>query len=177
MSDTCQLSKPAARLSFIILLALVVLLVACNGTAADGTRSVSISNVQVTIAAPGMEPFVFQTSEPGTITIHGLLIVLNPMSIIPAHDDAIYLVPLPTDQPVSGIPQFEIGTVPQAEVDERTGEFSFTNIQPGQYAVVVITAGGAQIPVRYREDASYAIFTLEASQADTTVELDQLTLP
>jgi hypothetical protein len=177
MSYTCLFSKPAARLAFIALLALIVLLAACNGGAADGTRSVSISEVQVTIAAPGMEPFVFQTSEPGTITVHGLLLVLSPMSIIPAHDDAIYLVPLPADQPVTGIPPFETGTVPQAEVDERTGEFTFTNIQPGQYAVVVITAGGAQIPARYRENASYAIFTLDASQADTTFELNQLTLP
>jgi hypothetical protein len=124
-----------------------------------------------------MEPYSFRTSQAGTITVHGTLIVLDPMTILPAPNDAIYLVEIPADQPISGIPPFEPGTVPQADVDERTGEFVFTDIQPGQYAVVVETRGGAQFPTRYQETQTYAIFTLEESQIDTTVELGSLTLP
>jgi hypothetical protein len=86
-------------------------------------------------------------------------------------------VPMPADDPIAAIPQFEVGKVPQADVNEMDGEFVFNNIQPGQYAVVVITSGGAQIPVRKMESKDYAIFTLDASQADSTVDIGYLTLP
>jgi uncharacterized protein (DUF2141 family) len=98
------------------------------------------------------------------------------MTLIPASDDAIYLVPLP-DAGISTIPHFEKGTVPQAEVDETTGEFMFTNIQPGSYAVVVVTKSVAQIPARFYPTGNYAIINVEASQVDTTIELDKLSLP
>jgi len=155
----------------------IFLLSACNNASSEPTREVSINEVQVTVSAPSPQPYMFKTSEPKSITVHGDLVVLDPMTMIPAPNDSIFLVPLPVDQPISVIPQFEEGTVPQAEVDERVGEFFFTNLQPGQYAVVVITNGGAQIPVRYMDSASYAIFTLDSTQVDTTFELGNLTLP
>jgi hypothetical protein len=155
----------------------MVLLVACSGNTPEATRQVVIGEVQVTVVSPTQENYVFKTSEPGTITVHGQLIVLDPMSMVPASEDAIYLVPMPIDDPIAAIPQFEVGTVPQADVNEINGEFMFTNIQPDQYAVVVITPGGAQIPVRKMDTKSYAIFTLDASQVDTTVDIGFLTLP
>jgi hypothetical protein len=103
-------------------------------------------------------------------------LVLDPISLVPAEDDAIYLVPIP-DAGISTVPEFEDGTVPQAEVDERTGEFLFTNVQPGQYAVVVVTRGGAQIPARFFNADGYAIFDVDASQSDTLVELGNLSFP
>jgi hypothetical protein len=177
MSSNLLFSKLVVRFPFLAMITLAIMLTACGGTPPEATREVLISDVQVNIAGPTVEPYIFKTSEPGTITVHGVLVVLDPMTIIPAPGDSIYLVSLPIDQPISGIPSFEIGAVPQADVDERTGDFVFTNIQPGQYAVVVITHGGAQIPVRYMETATYAIFTVEASQADTTVDLGSMTLP
>jgi hypothetical protein len=169
--------KSIMRFSILFLLVFTFILSACSPTTSETTRQVSINDVQVTVAPATLEPYIFITSEPNTITIHGVLIVLDPMTIIPAPNDSIFLAPLPVDQPISAIPQFEEGTVPQAEVDESTGEFVFTNIQPGQYAVVVITKGGAQIPTRYQESSSYAIFTLDDSQKDTTFDLGKLTLP
>lgn len=168
---------PSSLFIFTFLLVVIIFLSACSNPTTEATRSVTIDQVQVTVAAPGIEPYVFKTPQPGTITLHGMLYVLSPMSILPASDDAIYLVPVPTDQPISGVPQFTPGTVPQADVDERTGEFVFTNIQPGQYAVVTITTGGAQIPLRFMDTATYAIITLDASQIDTIVEVDDLSLP
>lgn len=176
MQPVNDLKTRLAKLCLISLLLLfVVALASCQGTATP-TRDVSVVDVQVTYAPPTMSPFIFVTSQPGLATLHGLLIVLDPMTILPAQDDAIYLVPIP-EGGLSTVPQFEMGTVPQAEVDERTGEFTFTDIQAGQYAVVVLTKGGAQIPARDFDTASYAIFTVDASQMDTIVELGNLSLP
>jgi hypothetical protein len=169
------LRKPVLSL-FIILVSVAILLVACSQKASEVTRDVTINNVQVT-AATATQPYIFKTSEPGSITVLGTLILLNPLTLIPAPEDSVFLVSMPVDQPISGIPQFEVGKVPQAEVDEITGDFVFTNIQPGQYAVVVVTIGGAQIPVHYLGTSNYGIITLDASQVDTTVELGDLTLP
>jgi hypothetical protein len=155
---------------------MIFALSACQQSDATPTQIVAATDAQVNISTPTIEPFPFKTSEPGTTSIHGILLVLDPMTLIPASDDAIYLVPLP-DAGISTIPHFEKGTVPQAEVDETSGEFMFTNIQPGSYAVVVITKSVAQIPARFYQTGNYAIINVEASQADTTIELDKLSLP
>jgi len=173
-----QLRSKSFRLfSYFLLFILIVLLVACTGNTPEATRQVVMGEVQVTVVSPTQEIYVFKTSEPGTITVHGLLVVLNPTAMIPASQDSIYLVPMPVDDPIAAIPQFELGTVSQAEVNEADGKFMFTNIQPGQFAVVVITSGGAQIPARNMGTKSYAIFTLDASQTDTTVDIGDLSLP
>ena len=170
-------SKTIREFSFFLLLILIISLVACTGNTPQATREITIGKVQVTGVPPTQESYVFKTSESGAITVHGILVVLNPTAMIPASEDSIYLVPMPADDPIASIPQFEVGKVPQADVNEMDGEFVFTNIQPGQYAVVVITSGGAQIPVRKMESKDYAIFTLDASQADSTVDIGFLTLP
>lgn len=126
----------------------------------------------------GIQPYDFSKSDPGYITLHGLLVVRDPTSMLPAPDDAVYLVPVGGEgQGVTGIPQFTPGEVPQAEVDERTGEFVFVNIEPGKYAVVVITVGGAQIPTRRMDDGNYSIITFEDDEIDQVVELGSLSLP
>jgi len=168
-------SKTRINLFLIVATFMIFALSACQQSEATPTRDVSVVDVQVNISTPTSEPFPFKTSEPGTTTVHGKLLVLDPMTLLPAPDDAIYLVPLTED--AQTIPQFKKGEVPQAEVDETSGEFMFTNIQPGYYAVVVITKGGAQIPSRFYQTGNYAMFNVDASQADTTIELDKLSLP
>jgi hypothetical protein len=126
-----------------------------------------------------MEAYVFKTSEPGKITIKGYLLVLEPMVTLPDPNDAIFMVPLPSSDQggASSIPSFTVGEVPQAEVDERTGDFVFANLEPGQYAIVVLTTGGAQIPARFNENGNLAIIKLKDTDRDHTIELDNLRLP
>jgi hypothetical protein len=165
------------RITILILVLIAALMMsACQESKVTPARNVTASDVQIIVATPTREPFPFKTSEPGKMTAHGMLLVLDPMTLVPAPDDAIYLVPIP-EAGISTIPQFEVGTVPQAEVDEGTGEFMFTNIQPGHYAVVVVTRGGAQIPARFFETGNFAIFKVEAGQSDTVIELGKLSLP
>ena len=75
------------------------------------------------------------------------------------------------------VAQFTVGEVPQADVDEQSGEFVFVDIQPGKYAVVVVTVNGSQIPTRLMEDGTFSIFTFTAEQQDQVVELGSLSLP
>jgi hypothetical protein len=170
-------SRSSRILTSSLFFVLIISIVACSGNSTEATRQVVVGEIQVTIAAPTQAAYTFKTSDPGTITVHGDLIVLNPAAMVPASEDSIYLVPMPAEDPISTIPQFEVGKVPQADVNETNGEFVFTNLQPGQYAVVVVTAGGAQIPVRKMGTSSYVIFTLDSSQVDSTVEIGTLSLP
>lgn len=124
-----------------------------------------------------MEPYVFKTSEPGKITLHGVLFVKDPMSVAPAPDDSIFFVPLADGGiGLSTIPAFEVGQVPQAEVDERTGEFVFTNIDPGTYAVVVITINGLQVPARIYSSGNLAIITVKEAERGKVIEIGDLKL-
>jgi len=124
-----------------------------------------------------LEPYIFKVSDPGMITIHGLLLVLDPTVMLPDPNDAIFLVPISGDEGVTTIPNFRVGEVPQADVDERTGEFVFVNIQPGKYAIVVLTKANAQIPARFYESGNLTIFSIDESHRDKTFELEYLQLP
>ena len=126
---------------------------------------------------PTLEPFPFKTSEPGKATVRGALVVFDPVVLVPAPDDAIYLVTLTGGEGgPSTIPPVVKGESLQAEVDERTGDFVFTNVQPGQYAVVVVTPSGTEIPVRKYESNDLAIITVTEADLGKTIELGHLGL-
>jgi hypothetical protein len=126
---------------------------------------------------PTLEPYAFKTSEPGTVTLHGLLAVMDPLVLMPASEDALYLVPLTSGESApSTIPPIEKGKTPQADVDERTGEFRFTNIQPGQYAVVIVTLGGSEVPARNFDTGNFAIITVTEADLNQTIDLGVLML-
>lgn len=176
---------------FLSSILMLVFLAGCSG--AKSTQGVGITDIKITTepnssstqvaptrkpTIPSLEPYKFKKSDAGKITLHGILAVIDPITILPASDDAIYLVPL--DGESSGamtIPQFTPGDVPQADVDERTGEFVFTNIEPGRYAVVVITQGGSQMPARKFDDKTLAIYNFDTSSQGKMVELGTLRLP
>ena len=161
------------KIQNILAVVCLILLAGCKGT--DSTRVIQ-PEISVTLLPTGMPmgtPYVFKTSEPGTTTLHGLLLVTNPNVMLPDPNDALFLVPL-AGEGVMSIPPFEVGTVPQAEVDERTGEYTFTNIQPGQYALVVLVVGGTQVPATFYKDGSLAIVKIEEKDRDQTIELDEI---
>ena len=179
------------RHTLIVSFLVVLLLTGCQGTNTPQANT-GVTDIQVTVAStvgstgakptrapvPTMEPFTFKSSEPGTVTLHGHLAVLDPVTILPGPDDAIFLVPMnDTGAGATTIPQFSVGEVPQAEVDERTGEFTFQNIQPGRYAVVILTKGGSQIPAKMMDTGSLAVITVDKASIDQTVELGTLRLP
>jgi hypothetical protein len=170
-------------LIFSMILTIGISLIGCQGDLDPAyPQQAVVETIQVTVqpqqSGPTMEPYVFETSQPGAVTIKGMLMVMDPLGIVPAPDDGIYLVSMDSNgSGVTTIPQFVPGETPQADVDERNGEFVFTNIQPGKYAIVVLTPGGAQIPARFIEDASLAIITVEKSSIDQTVELELLRIP
>jgi hypothetical protein len=94
---------------------------------------------------------------------------------LPDPDDAIFLVPLPDDQ-VTMIPPINPEDVPQADVNEVTGEFVFTDIEPGLYAIVVLTVTNAQIPAR-TEEGNFVIIRVEETDLDKTIELGYIRIP
>lgn len=179
------------RYVLIVGLLVILVLTGCQG-ASTPQANTGVSNIQITVnptagpsaakptrpPIPTLEPFTFKPSDAGTVTLHGHLAVLDPVTMLPGPDDAIFLVPMnQTGAGATTIPQFTVGEVPQAEVDERTGEFTFQNIQPGRYAVVILTKGGSQIPAKMMDTGSLAIITVDKSSIDQTVELGTLRLP
>lgn len=126
------------------------------------------------LAAATQPPYVFAESKPETVTIHGELLATDPDNL-PDPNDGIYLVPLPDGQ-VTMIPPIAAGEVPQADVDEATGEFVFTNVEPGLYAVVVRTVSNAEIPAR-TEEGTFAILRIEEADRNQTIELGYIQVP
>jgi len=88
-------------------------------------------------------------------------------------------VPIDQDNPgVLAIPQFTEGEVPQADVNEPTGEFMFTDIKPGRYVVVIVTIGGAQIPARaMNESRNLVVVNVDETFLDKITEIGTMSLP
>ncbi len=156
----------------------VTLLTSCNQNLANKTNdSIVIDNeIIIQYTDQTMEPFIFPTSNPGFASIKGRLIVLN-LSMLPANEDAIFLVPINATDQISTIPTFQPDEVPRAVVDERTGDFEFQDIEPGKYVLIVLTQSDAQIPASYKENGSYVIFDINESDIDKTYDLGDINFP
>ena len=142
---------------------------------------VKIVSVQTTVQQenyPTWENYKFITSEPNKVTLHGKLLVTNPDNVLPADNNAIYLAQLNEDgATIASIPLVDLSTAPQADVDERTGEFVFANINPGHYAVIVLTTTGVQMPARRYGDSGLAIYRINDDDKGKIIELGSLSLP
>jgi len=166
----------------ICLLLFSATLVACQQeTTASPPTNIELVEMQVTDQlshAQTPESYMFKTAQPGTTSVHGLLIVTNPIGILPDPNDAIFLVPLDSggEDPAT-IPSFVLGEVPQAEVDESNGEFIFTDIKPGLYAVMILALGGSQIPARTYKGRNLVIVKVEESDRGNIIELGDLSFP
>jgi hypothetical protein len=169
-------------ISFLILLVVGFLSACRSSTTPDDTQhnpSVEVVDVQVTVSsspAPTSAPYVFKTSAPGTSTIHGVLIVSNPWTSVPK-DDGLYLAPFEDqDINVTTLPLFVEDEVPQAEVDESTGEFVFTNIKPGRYVLAVVSSSGAQAPAS-RSDGGLVIINVTDADINKVVDAGTVMFP
>ena len=173
--------------SFVIILSTIVLILSgCQTNGNIGTTTPAMTPMDSNIVKKStpvskmteLEPYVFRVSDPGFVTLNGYLLVFDPSTTLPDPNDAIFLVPLSGgDDSVIAIPPFTVGEVPQADVDERTGDFVFTNIQPGQYAIVVLTMGQAQVPARFIDSGSFAIINISETDIDHTIKLEYLGIP
>jgi hypothetical protein len=111
------------------------------------------------------------------VTVTGEFVLLDPLGVSPAMEDFLYLVPLEFQEGAPGvIPQFEVGKVPQAEVDEITFKFVFRNIEPGQYAVVMLSKDGAQLPTKKYRGEGYSIITISEEDRGKSIDIGILSL-
>jgi hypothetical protein len=117
-----------------------------------------------------------QQSKNSLVTLHGMMLVKDPINAMPAEDNAIYLVPLPSDQMVISVPSIPSDNAIQARVDNKTGEFVFSKISPGKYVIIVLTIYGGQIPAKM-ENGSMAVINVQESDLNKTVELNNLFVP
>jgi hypothetical protein len=117
-----------------------------------------------------------QQSKNGSVTLHGVLLVRDPDNAMPAADNAIYLVPLPAEQMVISVPTIPLENPIQARVNNKNGDFVFTNIQPGKYIVMVLTISNGQIPA-HKEDGSLAVIDVLETDRNTTIQLNYLSVP
>jgi hypothetical protein len=117
-----------------------------------------------------------QQSKKGLVTLHGVLLVRDPDNAMPAADNAIYLVPLPPDQMVVSVPAIPTDKPIQARVNNKNGDFVFTNIEPGKYIVMVLTISNGQIPA-HTKDGALAVINVQETDRNTTIQLDYLSVP
>jgi hypothetical protein len=160
------------------LTACLLLIAALSAGCAAGAREVSIVSVDAIPPTEAPAPtYAFPSSKPGFTTIKGELLVISPNVVLPSENDGIFLVPIDDGSLVAGIPQFDTAAVPQAEVDESTGKFVFTDIEPGTYVVVVETVTLAQIPARVFTDDTLAILNISEQDRNQTIDLGYLRFP
>ncbi len=161
---------------FFALLTLPLFLTACNAT--SSSKDVTITGIKVTVRAPQpTATYPFKTSKSGTTTVQGSLLVLSPEVALPDENDAVFLVPLDTSVNVTSIPTFKVGEVPQAQVDERTGDFMFVNITPATYAVVILSRNGTQFPGHKNGKTDLIIVKVTEKDKDQLIDVGFVAFP
>ncbi len=126
---------------------------------------------------PTFEPYPFKTSIPNTVTIHGKLVIFQPEIARPV-EDGLFLVAISKEDAYDlSVPFFDAESTPQAEFDERTGEFYFTNIEPGFYMLAVLTTGTAQVPVLQLDNDIKIIIEVTNKDRNQVIELGYVRLP
>jgi hypothetical protein len=109
-------------------------------------------------------------------TLQGQLFVRDPDNAMPAADNAIYLVPLTSDEMVLTVPTIDFDTAIQAKVENATGKFTFSKVVPGKYLMMVVTIYDTQIPA-YTEDGSLAVIEVKDTDLGKTIDLKYFVVP
>lgn len=143
---------PLRRLSILLLLFYITmfLIVGCSGE----TESLDVEQDESTLATPLPTNFaspagsdsvsVVPTPMADAATIYGQLMLLDPTVIAP-QEDGLYLVPVDADSDqMMVVPMVVEGEALQAQVDETTGNFVFTNVDVGHYILVAIIETGQE---------------------------------
>ncbi len=117
---------------------------------------------------------VFVKSKPGYATVHGQLVLTNPANLAP-QKDGIFLSHLQEGATV--VPPVATDQAPRSDVDEATGEFIIPNVEPGRYAVVVLTESGLQVPAHLLQADELAIVSVKDSDLNHTIDLGQVRIP
>jgi hypothetical protein len=117
-----------------------------------------------------------QQSQKDSATLRGKLLVKDPDNAMPAHDNAIYLVPLTSDQTVIMSPTINFDTAIQAKVDNKTGKFVFSQIATGKYLMMIVTIYDTQIPA-HTMDGNLAVVQVKDSDIGKTIDLGDFVVP
>jgi hypothetical protein len=104
---------------------------------------------------------------------------MNPAQVAP-QEDGLYLVPINTD--VEGgvalvVPAVNPETALQASVDEVTGQFYFSDVSAGVYALVAVTDTDQQLSIRRLDTGEAVIVTLTGEDLGKVIDLGTLRLP
>lgn len=132
---------------------------------------------QATLPSQTPPAYVFPTSRPGFGTLHGQLVLVNPVNVAPEHD-GIYLVPIEqsvTDE--STVNAVVLDSVPRAFVDETSGEFVVPNVPPGHYLVMVVAQSNTRLLARQMDSSQLAIAIVNESDVNKKVEMGFVRVP
>jgi hypothetical protein len=140
-------------------------------------QSAAPTQAEATLVWPTLAPRPVPSSEPGLVSAFGYLVVMNPLSAIPAPDDAIYLVPMVSgEENIAALPPLDDNAI-QAVVDETTGDFYFVNIPPGEYFLMVREKSGTVLPARLGNSDSMAFFQIQPNSQNEPINLGLLSFP
>ncbi len=173
--------------AFLFLVTSILVTMGCSAASKKKVGPPTVSQVPVAASEASIETEIakpvaaegkrtFRQSNPGKATIHGILFLTNFMMVSPKKE-GVYLVRLDQARNIVTVPEFKAEDAIQAEVDETIGEFSFSNVDPGLYAVVIIATTGQQVPARKWKKSDYVLVNVTAADLNTTIELDTIQVP
>jgi hypothetical protein len=140
----CVLNSRGKLGLWLAMLLLASLLTAgCNGTATPTVGEVTSSPIATpggTIAesplptpGPGLPEWNAQPA-PGTSNLRGRLVITDQTILL---GELLLAKAVPTDNPEVSLLELDEKTAPRAIIDRATGEFVFSNVEPGKYGLIV----------------------------------------
>lgn len=128
------------------------------------------------IAAPTTS-YTFAASSPGFTRIEGMLVVTDPLVVLPKPDGVYLLLVGDEIQTEGDITKLLLVDAYQADVDERDGRFVFPNVDAGRYAIVVETTGNLNIPTHISGSGELVFIEIGMSDIDKVIDIGRIRVP
>jgi hypothetical protein len=163
-----------------LMASLLIVLVAAGCSDGDATEAVESTHVSPTqpgetvqqspLAAPTLTATWDAEPAPGTASLRGQIEIAQDNVLL---GELFLAKAVPTSQPDVDLLELDEENSPRALLDRATGEFLFTDVEPGKYGLIVwepMSSGAVNDP----ETGETLFVELDA---DETVDLGRLTFP
>ncbi len=178
MSSLMRKKVISRSLIVIILLSFSSFLFACRRDEAVGeTESYSSGTAPHGEIVNPTATYYFATSSPGYARIEGMLVVQDPLILLPK-PDGVHLLPVGENiQSLGDIAKLPLDGAYQADVDERDGRFVFPDVKVGRYAIVVNTINNLNIPAHFTTSGELAFIEVTNPDVDKVVSIGLIRIP
>jgi hypothetical protein len=179
--------RSADYMRLILLFSAIMLLIAgCSGPSEEGIDEITVHQggdsppptpTSVVPPVDSASESSIPTPSADIATIYGRLMLLDPTVLSP-QEDGLYLVPIDSEsEQMMVVPVIVEGEAIQAQIDETTGDFVFTDVEAGHYVLMAMLDTGQERVVHRLGTNEHVLPVVTEEDLGGAIDLGIVSLP